>query len=902
MATIALGVVGGVLASSGAVGATLGAVLTVVGTAIGSYIDNQFLFPALFPPEDVVGPRLNEIRIQHQDEGAPQNYALGSKVRGAGTVIWVSDLIEIERTTRSGGKGGGGSRKVVGYDYYVSLALLFAKVDSNAISTTGLKIIADGKTFYNDSAVINVASSLLQMAVQTVAGGVLAEIQSPSGGPDLSVFIPGVNVDVSGWSNGANNGTFQVVSSSRNPATGTSRVRIQNSAAVIEGAGASVVIDQNVDKFNPAEAKDVRVYSGSSGQSPDTLIESFQGTGEVPAWRGFAYGVIEELFLQPWGNRIPVLNVVWNPATTATVGGMISAICGRASEPGLADVSALGAQGPVDGFLVQGPQALSKMLQPLMIALDVVEQEIGASLRFFFRQNATVIDLDADYLAAIPEGSDAPRNPAEIADLPDLPIPREVNVRYFDVETDLQWGSQRDRPVGATSDNIFSIELPVNLNGGGAQARSIARRIAWTSRQDRRSVRMSLPMRFAHILENDIVRVVMFGRVWELLVHRVDRGENFIIDIEATEEDRSVLQQPGVAESPILVTEQLHFPAPVHRDEEPGYGTGPSPGPSPGPGPVPVPTPGLTTWHVQQDPEAFFGSVTLYRAPADDDDLMTEVGIIQTESTVGFTLTALGGGVIPGIVDEVNTLDVELYNDLVLETITEGEFYNGINRMIIGDEIIGFRDVTNIGQRRYRLSHLFRGLWATEGAIDVHTSAERAILLDAQGSNAGAFPLPHSVLGQTIYLKSVPAGLTLGDVDARAFDTEKGGLDPHPPIVTGVTRDHSTGDILIEWKRRTKLVTRLFGAAAVPLEWISEEYEIDIIDPDTGLVAETITVTGTESVEYTKAEQDAAGITAGLAFTVKVYQVNETLSPGLGGRSGDAAVAQGIAEAYTPPS
>lgn len=48
-----------------------------------------------------------------------------------------------------------------------------------------------------------------------------------------------------------------------------------------------------------------RIYKGSDSQLPDPLIESFEGVGRTPAYRGLAYIVIEDFPLASFGNRIP---------------------------------------------------------------------------------------------------------------------------------------------------------------------------------------------------------------------------------------------------------------------------------------------------------------------------------------------------------------------------------------------------------------------------------------------------------------------------------------------------------------------------------------------------------------------------------------------------------------------
>ncbi|GAB4227779.1 MAG: glycoside hydrolase/phage tail family protein [Methyloligellaceae bacterium] len=58
-----------------------------------------------------------------------------------------------------------------------------------------------------------------------------------------------------------------------------------------------------------------RIYNGTEDQPPDPWIESKQGAGNVPAYRGVAYIVFEDLPLERFGNRIPQLSFeVYRPA------------------------------------------------------------------------------------------------------------------------------------------------------------------------------------------------------------------------------------------------------------------------------------------------------------------------------------------------------------------------------------------------------------------------------------------------------------------------------------------------------------------------------------------------------------------------------------------------------------
>ena len=77
----------------------------------------------------------------------------------------------------------------------------------------------------------------------------------------------------------------------------------------------------------------MRVYTGSETQLPDPKMEATEGVGRVPAYRGLAYVVIEDLELAPYGNRVPqfsfeIARAAQGPAVdqSKTLGGAIRAV------------------------------------------------------------------------------------------------------------------------------------------------------------------------------------------------------------------------------------------------------------------------------------------------------------------------------------------------------------------------------------------------------------------------------------------------------------------------------------------------------------------------------------------------------------------------------------------------
>ena len=74
-----------------------------------------------------------------------------------------------------------------------------------------------------------------------------------------------------------------------------------------------------------------RVYTGTETQNPDSLIETKEGAGNVPAYRGVAYIVFERMPLERFGNRIPQMSIevtrpIVNISNNNSVGDIIKGI------------------------------------------------------------------------------------------------------------------------------------------------------------------------------------------------------------------------------------------------------------------------------------------------------------------------------------------------------------------------------------------------------------------------------------------------------------------------------------------------------------------------------------------------------------------------------------------------
>lgn len=78
----------------------------------------------------------------------------------------------------------------------------------------------------------------------------------------------------------------------------------------------------------PLDTYTWRLYKGDEDQLPDPLIEAVEGEGAVPAYRGIAYIVFEDLPLDAFGNRLPQLSfeVIRSDRGAETLGALVKGV------------------------------------------------------------------------------------------------------------------------------------------------------------------------------------------------------------------------------------------------------------------------------------------------------------------------------------------------------------------------------------------------------------------------------------------------------------------------------------------------------------------------------------------------------------------------------------------------
>jgi hypothetical protein len=256
----------------------------------------------------------------------------------------------------------------------------------------------------------------------------------------------------------------------------------------------------------------------------------------------------------------------------------------------------------------------------------------------------------------------------------------------------------------------------------------------------------------------------------------------------------------------------------------------------------------------------------------DDGATYQQIAAITTPVTAGRVLNALGdfeGGLIP---DEINTLKVMMLRGS-LSSVPYATFLNGAQVAIIGDEIVYFRNAVLNTDGTYAVSGFLRGMRGSEYAMGSHTTGERFILVD---TNLQRIAGVTADLHMPRLYKAVTSGDTLARTSPQSFTNDGAELKPYAPVLVGGGRDAS-GNLTINWTRRTRVSGEWRPGVDVPLGEASEAYEVDILNGSA--VVRTLTST-TPTVAYVAADQVTDFGAAQSAVTVSIYQLSAVIGRG----------------------
>lgn len=871
MASLALAIAGGVIGGALAPAATGAVVFGLTGAQLGFFIGglvgsvvDSYLFAS---DQSIKGPRIDELRFRSAEEGSPITWQQGNHNRVPATLIWAPPFEEVVKKEDAGGKGGGGGT-ITSYRYFNDVAYLIGDGPIEGVE----KIWLNDKLVYQDLPDVEVTSDLLSVrrevvyvwnpqTMSAIELTIYEVIESPVGGPDLTEFHTGADVTISGFANAANNVTRKVIKVEEIAGTGT-ELWVKNGDAVTEAAGATATLLQTPPQ-TAGKYADITIYLGTTTQGRDPLIESVEGAGETPAYRSFAYFVLERLALADFGNGLPQASVLCKEHEGRTVAEACANVVARSGKLTAAnvDVSAIGST-ELEGYQIAGPKQLDAQLLPLVVAYDLLAKRRGEKIVILPRSASDSLDVDQTHLGAR-AAEDTPVKPFSIEHPSAIRLPTSAVVSYIDEDSDYQRGTQREPMVNQGNNVTVTVDVPIVLSG--TQAREIGQRVLWISHGTRRKMQIHLPPSWLHVEPTDLLNVPTGVNTLEMRAAEVTQGGNFVHEISGLINDGEFFGFGAAAEQPQGGGLEEFIQVPPDMT------------------PLVIQIPALAESHLTvgglylaaaaTDPNAAYLGASWLESL--DDTTYDEVASQPTEAAVVRALTTLGDG-SPHYIDTLNTVDVEVF-DGELSSVTEAEMLEGANALVLGGELIHFQNATQIGVRQYRLDTLVRGARGTELFTGDHQAGELGVLAET-----GTFQFHQIDLAQyssARHYKCVAVNADIDEEDDQQVTYEAATVKAFAPGHLVGDYHPVTNDVEFSWVRRTRGFVRFMGdAATAPLYGDAIRFELDILDAPDGNVLRTISVSDAESATYTVAQMIADGITPGDDIDYRIAQVHDELT------------------------
>lgn len=554
------------------------------------------------------------------------------------------------------------------------------------------------------------------------------------------------------------------------------------------------------------------------------------------------------------------------PITVAEVVADISAQCGLSPEQ--YDVSQLTKElwGYERDRVMSGRDAIEQLRTYAFF--DAVES--GPQIRFVVRGGASVASLTADELGAHVDGEGQPPaiTPYRVND---VELAQQVQITYPDFSANYQSNTQRSGRVVVGEQNKALLALGIVADAGPMKAVTDA--VLYDQWQARSSYETSLLSDWMMLEATDPIVVPVDSQLVRVRITHVDNDPRGVMKLRAVREEATAFTP---------AEDTVGSELPVDPDPlQPVGGLTQL---------IAIDGPALSQSHNEA---GFFVAARGFSSgwagtsvfASIDDSAYSFLVSMAVPSVMGVAAESMPTG--PHTIWDRNTVvNVMVSSTTELLGATEAQVLAGANRFFIGVagrwELCAFAEAElleledDAGENRvYALSTLLRGLQGTEWAKGLHQEADVFVMAET----LIRIPLVDDVIGQTLYLKAVSSGGSIDTTASQVFTPQGVALWPYAPVRIVGERQVS-GDILIEWIRRTRISGEWRDFVDVPLNEQIESYEVDILDGAD--VVRTLS-SSTQSITYTSAQivADFGSLPSGIA--INVYQLSPRVGRGYAG-------------------
>lgn len=621
---------------------------------------------------------------------------------------------------------------------------------------------------------------------------------------------------------------------------------------------------------------DLELFLGTEVQTASPLIQADKGVGDTPAYRGRAYFTVANFPMNKFGGRIPNFKAEVDtessgvPDLETVVIDLVSRVGIDSGDVDLSSVSAISCRGLVVPNRTELRHVLSSLESAYMLDFVEVDGQISAIVR----GGASSGTLDADDLGASTNGP-AERHTVALSRTQEVDLPQQVNVVYLSAAIDFQTMTQNGIREWGSGDEPKTLQMSVVLNE--AEAKKVAVVTVHEAWIERTQGEIRTLWKLLGIGPGDVWDVPTPIGTVTMKVVRQTLGLFGHLEMSLVENDPDIYTQTVTGATPPINPNNIDHQnagafvladtvALIDTDadqigfysEAGGGGT---------------PWPGMTIECTDSSKLRVLPSGTTQSTYATH----PAVGAYGQAESV---LSDFSGGDW----DRTNTVDVSLeFGDAPTSLAEDVVLTEGLNVIVIGQEILQFADVTDLGGGIYRLATLLRGRRGTDTFIDSHALYE-AVFIPSEDTTQRV----EAVLAERDVAHNY-RGVESGRVYADPGDYPTFGLTivgrsrmPLSPCrVEGAWDSPLADDLTFSWIRRARKNASWADYADVPLDETSEDYEVDVYDDNTfTTVVRTLSVTGATSVEYDEASIFADFGSYPTTHYVGVFQVSDVVGRG----------------------
>ena len=550
---------------------------------------------------------------------------------------------------------------------------------------------------------------------------------------------------------------------------------------------------------------DVSHYTGSETQTPDSTIQSVEGSADTPPFKGLAYFVVENALLNDFNSSFPQVieaEVEAIDFANPSLQQVVEDVCDRAgldaSEYDASDLSGINILGAI---LKNDGGSYRNFLEELQQVYFFLPIYSNGKIKFIRQRQPNTTTLIKKDLS--PKGwlltTEARQD-----------IPYEIQLSYYNRSDSYQRAVQYSRRQGRR-DNVLRIETSLTLYDG--KAKSIVDQIQTQFWQQRRKY-TKLELLPAWLgLEPGMV--ITLPNNQQIQISDFTIGANLAIEFEGTQYKTQGLDiiddipssegeyeyRPPNDPVDFGVAEAIPFEAPIRSLGDPES---------------------CIYVFIKAPPELISGGLLVSENNSD----FTLAKEIAGRTTFGVAETDISSAILPNQWDGTELIDTSTVIRVVLEqgelnSVPVSGFDDNKRVLLIGGEYVGFRDATLISDKTYDVSYLKRGIRGTERAIAQHSPNEQAILVRGeQGGRTIAVQGTPNQIRKTLYFKAVASGQDPSAVSAFSLAVQGISLKPFAPVSIRMTTEGNDA-LIFSWVARSRGVAYTLGET-------SEEYELEI--------------------------------------------------------------------------